>query len=110
MSRTFRNSNKDSKVLNKRTVSYWFDDSYDISTRKADRIKGNAVIEDDERNVLINVLTGKFSQGVPRAYRKMYNNKQKSKMKEELSRKVREERFDEVYCGKYIKNAGYYYF
>lgn len=109
MSRTFRHSNKGNKNLNKYAVSRHFDYVYYKEQRKPNKIKGGAIIEDNEE-FLVSVQNGHFQEGIPKAYRKAFNRQQKEKMKQKLLRQVREEKFEEIGGEKFIKNAGYFYY
>lgn len=109
MSRTFRNNNKDRKIVNKEAASYFFNFSWADDDRKVDRIKNGAIIDENER-IYTRVLHGHWSRGIPRHYRKRFNKKQLRKMKQDLFNKVRNEQFEEIGGEKLVKNAGYYYY
>lgn len=61
MSRTFRHSNKGNKNLNKYAVSRHFDYVYYKEQRKPNKIKGGAIIEDNEE-FLVSVQNGHFQE------------------------------------------------
>jgi len=109
MARTFRHTNKDSKIPRGYIVAYEFDFDWNNKGRKTNKIKGGSIIEGNER-CYQKIVSGCYQKGVPKAYRKRFNKRQKNKMKKDLFRKVRENRVDEIESGKYIRNAGYYYY
>lgn len=110
MSRTFRHTNKDSKVMRGFIVSFYFDAGWNSDERSAKRIKGGASMEEGKKERYQKYLRGTYKTGIPRRYRKLYNSYQKTKMKEDMKRKLREERYDEIGGEKFISNAGWFYY
>lgn len=110
MSRTFRHTNKDIKIMRGHVISYYFNCGWSSDERRAKRIKGGAVMCEKNEDTYGKYLRGLYTSGVPRKYRKLHNKIQKRKMEEEMNLKIRQERFDEIYCNSYVSNAGWYYY
>lgn len=109
MARTFKHTNKGKKRLKGFIVSYMFDVNWNNKERKANKVKGGAIVEGNE-DLFNKIISGSYTKGIPKRYRKFYNKKQKLKIDRDLSKKFREDKLDEVELANYVKNAGYYYY
>lgn len=110
MSRSYKLTHSGSKVLTPYAVSRhfsftWFKDE----ERQKIKEKGGAIVKDEER-LFVNVISGHFSEGIPKVYRKIHNREQKCKMKQKFLRQLRDGDFESIGGDNYIKNAGRFYY
>jgi len=110
MSRTYRHTSKNNKVIRGHVISYYFDCCWHSTERRVERFKGGAIMDEDNKSKYQKYLHGHYKTGVPRKYRKHHNRLQKTKMNADMNRKIREERYDEIGGEKYVCNAGWYYY
>lgn len=109
MSRSYKLTHSGSKVLTPYAVSRHFSFSWYGDERRKTKEKGGAIIQDEEE-LFVNFVSGHFSEGIPKSYRKVYNRGQKCKMKQRFLRQLRDGDFESIGGDNYVKNAGYFYY
>lgn len=107
MSRTYRHTNGNKKVL-KGTVISNFDDSYDRSVRGVKKMKNGVSTEDHE--YFIATVHGHFGYSVPKSFRKHLKKKRRNKQKQELIKAFIKDDYDNVGNIRDVKNARWEYF
>ncbi len=106
MSRSYKNNNGNKKVIQGYLISR-LSFSYFREERRTKRYKNG--ISEENQDWAMKYLTGKYSDGVPKQFRKMLNKTTKAKLKAELDCARSKGHYDDVGMHSYQKNAGYYY-
>ena len=108
MSRSFKHTKKDSKFVSGILVAYFFSHNWS-KERNVKKCKGGIILQEEDSSMQ-NYRNGQYSFGISKDFRKIFNKKQKNKMKMNLQLALKNEEYDLVGKEKHIKDAGRYFY